>query len=167
MPLGCPACSGAAMTALVDEEIPLEIDFCPLCRGIWFDHEEIRLFVKSKKFKELFLTEREGARKSIGSLVATPGKARSCPRCLQKMEQYTHCGVVFDLCESCRGIWLDDGEIKLMVESFKKRQEGGEEIILQELQSGVKKGGFELSTLLNMVANFFREFFVKLKKDRK
>jgi len=167
VPLGCPACSGAAMTPLVDGEIPLEIDFCPLCRGIWFDHEEIRQFIRSKKFKELFLDGKGKKRAPIGPLMTAGQKARSCPRCLKKMEQHTHREVLFDFCSSCQGIWLDDGEINQIVESFKQHHTGGEEMILQELRAGLKKEGFELSGLLNMIAGFFREFFEKLKKDRK
>jgi uncharacterized protein len=165
MPLGCPVCSGAPMTPIVDSEISLEIDFCPLCRGLWFDHEEIRAFVRSKKFRDLFITEKD--RKKSPPLFPECMKARSCPRCLQRMEDRSHCGVVFDFCTSCQGIWLDDGEINQIIESYKKSTSAGEEIILDELRAGLKSQGFNLVELLNVIAGFFREFFEKLKAEKK
>jgi Zn-finger nucleic acid-binding protein len=165
MPLGCPVCSGCSMTPIKDPEISLEIDFCPFCRGLWFDNEEIRSFIKSRKFRELFLAEKE--RRKIIPLTADHLKARSCPRCLRKMEERTHCDVAFDFCTTCHGIWLDDGEINQIIESYRKSHTAGEEMILDELRAGLKSEGFNIAELLNIIANFFKDFFEHLKTEKK
>lgn len=39
-----------------------------------------------------------------------------CPRCkLATMEERDRQGVVIDVCEQCRGIWLDRGELEKLI----------------------------------------------------
>jgi uncharacterized protein len=38
-----------------------------------------------------------------------------CPRCAGLLQERTRVGVVVDICERCRGIWLDRGELEKIV----------------------------------------------------
>ena len=43
------------------------------------------------------------------------GKVRRCPDCACALEQTRRRGVRLDVCPSCRGIWLDKGELTAFV----------------------------------------------------
>jgi Zn-finger nucleic acid-binding protein len=38
-----------------------------------------------------------------------------CPGCGGRLQERTHVGVVVDICDRCRGIWLDRGELEKIV----------------------------------------------------
>jgi len=166
MPLRCPACRSVNMTPLVDRDINLEIDYCKTCKGLWFDYHEIREFLKSKKFKKIFLPEMVSATPHTDFYSITQ-KSRVCPRCIEKMDEKIHCGITFDFCGKCHGIWLDDGEINLIVQAYKKGKSGGDPEILKELEAGFKGDAKAMGSIFNIVAQFFREFFDSLGKSNK
>ena len=55
-------------------------------------------------------------------LQATREPARSCPVDGAPMEKVVKSNVVMDRCPTCRGIWLDQGELKLLREAVKGEQ---------------------------------------------
>jgi Zn-finger nucleic acid-binding protein len=163
MSLRCPACSRNFLTPLTDKEMNLEIDFCKQCKGLWFDDKEIREFIKSKKFNKIFLPE---VLSSITSqvTVSISTSQRACPRCLVTMEQRIHCGVEFDFCMKCKGIWLDDGEINQIVTAYRRGKAGSDAVIRQELEAAFKGDSIAVGNIINIIANFFRDFFDTMKK---
>jgi len=48
-------------------------------------------------------------------------KVLICPRCKSKLNKLKKNNVVIDICPSCHGIWLDDGEIEKLVTKVKKK----------------------------------------------
>lgn len=47
-----------------------------------------------------------------------------CPRCEGALDERDREGVVVDVCRSCRGIWLDRGELeKIIARSADEREE--------------------------------------------
>gem|GEM_PF-901832 len=166
MPLRCPACRSVNMTPLQDQEINLEIDFCQTCKGLWFDYQEIREFLKSSKFKKIFLPEVVSG-STHSDFYSITQKSRACPRCLEKMEEKIHCGVTFDYCNKCHGIWLDDGEINLIVQAYRKGKSGGDSEISKELEAGFKGNARAMGNIFNIIAQFFKEFFESLGKQQK
>jgi uncharacterized protein len=38
-----------------------------------------------------------------------------CPNCQASMQAVTRTGVEFDMCPTCRGVWLDRGELEKLV----------------------------------------------------
>ena len=38
-----------------------------------------------------------------------------CPRCQLELEERDREGVVIDVCRSCRGVWLDRGELEKLI----------------------------------------------------
>jgi Zn-finger nucleic acid-binding protein len=45
-----------------------------------------------------------------------------CPRCGVSLHERTRVGVVVDICDRCRGIWLDRGEIEKIVAALHAHQ---------------------------------------------
>ncbi|MBL8538375.1 MAG: zf-TFIIB domain-containing protein [Hyphomonadaceae bacterium] len=40
-----------------------------------------------------------------------------CPNCNANMQALNRSGVEFDMCPTCRGVWLDRGELEKIIES--------------------------------------------------
>jgi membrane associated rhomboid family serine protease len=106
MAIICPKCL-SDMTEL--EHQGVTIDVCPGCRGIWLDPGE--------------LAQLRGASED---LPAAPDNVASgtrylqtstyiCPRCQGGFDTFEYApgtGLYIDRCKSCRGIYLDAGELK-------------------------------------------------------
>ncbi len=96
----CPKCQNPL------HERPLKwtgvkVDCCPSCHGMWFEVGELQEHLDTVEGE---FVPPAGARVS----------SRRCPTCGIAMTafEYLQTGVEIDLCESCRGVWLDLGEIK-------------------------------------------------------
>jgi hypothetical protein len=44
-------------------------------------------------------------------------RALVCPRCQGPMRTYVRGGLVVDLCEDCRGMFLDQGELERLIDA--------------------------------------------------
>ncbi len=114
-------------------EAGIEVDKCPACGGIWLDEQELQRIEDS--------TEND-YQDEIGKLPDLAGQAYAmafarskppvnCPRCDREMERREHgsCSqVMIDICPSCRGVWLDQGEIELLEIFFERAQVDTKEI---------------------------------------
>ncbi len=40
-----------------------------------------------------------------------------CPKCGQKLAAEGYCNIEIDVCPSCKGVWLDAGELKTIIEA--------------------------------------------------
>ena len=96
----CPKCQGRLFErALGDTGV--KVDVCPSCRGMWFGGGELQEHLDALQ----------------GELVPpadTKISPRRCPVCGVNMSvfKYSDTEVEIDLCENCRGVWLDVGELK-------------------------------------------------------
>ena len=96
----CPTCQTYFLATLFLEELGLELDQCPHCKGIWFDKGELEHFLDTTAAK-----------------VSVPAEAepslRICCLCHKKMLvfHYPKTMVSVDYCRDCRGLWLDAGEL--------------------------------------------------------
>lgn len=109
---------GADILQDAEQTSEIEIDQCLSCNGVWFDVKELDQYLAEKlvildspkvsKYKEL--DKKEGV----------------CPRCKQKMIKKPapkHTGFMLDVCEKCKGVWLDSSEIdKLENKNFKSKE---------------------------------------------
>ncbi len=106
------------MTPANDPEVPLEIDTCPGCMGLWFDANELREFFSSEALNKKFMLP-PARYNSVNQTIDISSKARRCPRCnraaLKRKEVET---VEVDECPMCHGIWLDAGEIEKLVKTY-------------------------------------------------
>ncbi|MBM3461038.1 MAG: hypothetical protein FJX76_02955 [Armatimonadetes bacterium] len=71
--------------------------------------------------------------------------SRKCPRCNVVLGPRNYASVSVDCCPSCEGLWFDDGEVRMIVDRFKKGARGGDTDLVQELRQGMSaeesKGG--------------------------
>lgn len=100
--MDCPKCSNNQLVTASSEE-GLRIDFCPGCRGLWFD--------KGETAKHLIL---ESDIQNIEAALKTACKTGlACPRCKGELEEIKYdasLDLLVDRCVSCEGIWFDFNE---------------------------------------------------------
>ena len=132
----CPHC-GEALIILEMEGI--EIDHCIACGGTWLDAGELEL-----------LAEFEGAPPGELSRSMTENKAekrssRRCLRCNRKMDTILvgkH-RIELERCPYGHGLWLDRGELQLIIADYHAGEEGivanfFADLYKHELQSNMK-----------------------------
>ena len=80
----------------------VELDYCPICEGVWLDQGELELLLEMSD-KRIDLSDIHDSEKS----------KRRCPRCRKKMikENFPGTEVEVDICIRDGGIWLDKGEL--------------------------------------------------------
>lgn len=115
--LDCPRCFIKMFRAEVNVIGPnFDIDVCPRCKGMWLDSGELKKMLKDKKLSD-YLTRDIGT-KSDSKLV--------CPRCGGLMDIQMADDIEVDVCLSCSGAWLDEGELDDLKEKSKDGFEGDE-----------------------------------------
>lgn len=95
----CPACHSELV---VVEREGVELDWCPFCRGFWFDAGELEAVEATLGVR---LGPLEGEK--------TRGR-RPCPRCDQSMDVVALPGappLSVDSCPQGHGLWFDAGEL--------------------------------------------------------
>ena len=89
----------------------VQVDYCPTCLGAWFEQDELR-WAKDEKDKQLNWLDvdlwRDKSRFKISKI------RKVCPLCRMPLYEvnYDNSKIKVDLCNSCKGIWLDRGEFK-------------------------------------------------------
>ena len=94
----CPVCE--VPTYVVEYE-KIELDLCPDCRGLWFDHGELELLLGHDPVNDL-------------SETATEEDSRDCPLCrhtLMKVNIGPSRRVMVDTCPEGCGVWFDKNEL--------------------------------------------------------
>ena len=110
------------MTAVEHDKI--ELDYCPVCHGIWFDKGELELLLDSLAGGT--------AREMINSVAQRPGqetgeKNRKCPICHRRMRK-AGMGlggeIIIDVCNAGHGLWFDGGESGAFIKQLELEQPG-------------------------------------------
>lgn len=120
----CPVCK----KDMIDVEYNrIELDYCTVCKGVWFDTEELELLIESMGMEESGL--------AVDNIAASPEaetteKLRKCPICRMKMGK-AHIGheprILIDVCRRGDGLWFDGGEVgQLMKQLIKKPSKKGD-----------------------------------------
>jgi len=103
---------------IVVEYQKTELDYCPNCRGAWFDAGELELLLE----KSGFAAEIPYLRSLLGSKsVTTAEKRRRCPVCGRNMKKVNVSDgrdILIDACERGDGVWFDGGEVDAVVNSL-------------------------------------------------
>ncbi len=114
-------------TALVKEiyENATEVERCGECSGVWLDYgelEQIQETIGNDYSEELAsLPNLVGRAHAMALERARP--ELTCPFCAVAMERREHgyaSQVFIDVCPSCRGVWLDSGEMKTLEVFFER-----------------------------------------------
>ncbi|MGC8917433.1 MAG: zf-TFIIB domain-containing protein [Thermoanaerobaculum sp.] len=108
----CPACRSELV---VVEREGVELDWCPFCRGLWFDAGELEAVEATLgvSFRPL------AGQRSAGK--------RRCPRCDAAMDTLKLEGspsLIADVCPKAHGIWFDAGELAALAAGGGGRTEG-------------------------------------------
>ncbi len=146
----------------------VEVDYCPVCYGVWFGQDELR-FAKDEKDKQLNWLDvdlwRDKGRFKIARI------HRTCPYCRMPLYEvnYDDSKVKVDLCNLCKGIWLDRGEFKQIMIYLKSKADY--EILhryaknlieeLWEVFAGPEKFREELVDFLTLLKLFNYKFVVQ------
>lgn len=89
------------------------IDACPNCAGLWFDDGELSLILQGEPEAMMQMD----AHFQPGAATIDGERALKCPRCETKLAPYPFAGqsdISLDRCESCNGVWIDNGELNKM-----------------------------------------------------
>jgi len=142
MALKCPACADATLWSQRDPDTRLEIDICPVCHGMWFDARELAVFLQSPTLKNRFMWKPD-SRHSQAERDQINAGSRQCPRCEVLLAPMSYANVTLDTCPRCEGIWFDDGEVRMIVERYKKGARSGDDGLVGEIRTGLSVSGDE------------------------
>ncbi|MBD3331394.1 hypothetical protein GF356_00980 [candidate division GN15 bacterium] len=104
----CPECK----SELIEEHYSsVAVDRCVGCNGYWFDRNEVEAFARSKKTVLKRKSVDESDFLSVTNIPAGP-----CPRCSGgTLEVGLFKGLSFSRCNQCRGFFLTEEQIQLLV----------------------------------------------------
>ena len=109
----CPKCA-AALTKKYYKGM-MEVDYCPGCRGMWLDFDEL------DQLEDVVFAEDQYK----GSLIHRECDVEwPCPVCTGQMHefQYRLYDLKLDLCPEKHGFWLDAGEDERVMEIMRAQQ---------------------------------------------
>ncbi len=123
--------------------------------GVWFDAGELQTFYQSRELVQRF-TPVGG--ESLHHTYEISTSARRCPRCRKGMERPLVGGISVDVCRDCRGIWFDHGELQKITSIYKSRGLKGDEMVAEQIRSGVNGPAKEGNVAFGVVSWFFNSF---------
>ncbi len=109
----------------------MSVETCPSCEGYWFDSVALDvLLTKRSSGRNL------GASQDFMSLPFSEPSEFRCPRCSEHMLTGTRVGIAVEWCRSCKGIFLDKGELARIVE-WRQRQQQKERVATVKASASV------------------------------
>lgn len=132
----CPICKKVEMEKQIFNNV--EVDYCPSCLGLWFEEDELRQ-AKDAKDKTLNWLDIDIWEDKTKFKISPSQKA--CSKCGVPLYavKYGESEIEVDICSQCKGIWLDRGEFKKIMEFLKKK--GQDEILFNYLGALVEEAG--------------------------
>jgi Zn-finger nucleic acid-binding protein len=112
----CPECGEKLKPTSL---IRVSVDQCPKCKGVWFDHDELRV-AKDHADSDLNWLDFE-IWKHEDQFAVEPRDLK-CPACRTELVaiRYGSTRVTIDYCRNCKGIWLDRGEFKQIIDALER-----------------------------------------------
>ncbi|HBL15421.1 MAG TPA: hypothetical protein DD417_01300 [Elusimicrobia bacterium] len=109
--LDCPVCA-KKLKQFDYLKLGVYLDSCPEDHGVFFDAEELE--------KVQILVERDSLDSEDQPGIPQAGP-RKCPHCGIDLDQNSYEGARVDSCASCAGVWVDTGELGVILERREKR----------------------------------------------
>jgi len=108
----CPLCKKTLDKAIF---YGVEVDYCPKCRGLWFEKDELRL-AKDDRDENLAWLDINLWKDKTKFQISREQKL--CPACRMPLYEinYGDSKIKVDVCNLCSGIWLDRREFKKIIE---------------------------------------------------
>lgn len=115
----CPTCKEQLDSSIFYN---VEVDYCPICLGIFFDENELRL-AKDEKTPELRWLDLDLWKDLSKLKIERKKRIKFCPKCKLPLYQvnYGDSEIEVDICRLCKGVWLDRGEYKKIIEYLKEK----------------------------------------------
>lgn len=104
----CPHCRNRRLYPVKKEQT--ELDVCLKCGGFWLDHGELEQIIRRYDPKSRF-----GSNFADVFVAQNMSGQRRCPTCKTMMTPYkvmADSEFIVDACDTCQGIWLDQGELE-------------------------------------------------------
>lgn len=100
----------------------VEVDYCPKCLGLWFEEDELRQ-AKDKKDENLKWLDFD-LWEDASKFEISRGD-RLCPTCRLPLYEvnYGDSNIKVDVCNICKGVWLDRGEFKQIISYLKDKSD--------------------------------------------
>lgn len=98
----------------------VEVDFCETCLGLFFEHDELRV-AKDEKDENLQWLDidlwKDKSKFEISKINLL------CPNCQLPLYTVTYedSNIRVEICSVCKGIWLDRGEFKNIIDYLKQK----------------------------------------------
>lgn len=110
----CPKCKELMEVQGIDNA---DVDVCTACKGVWFDRDELRQ-AKDQLVPDVNWMDFEIWKHPNKFKLSS--RPMTCPRCQDGMVtlDYDDTGVMIDYCPQCRGVWLDGGEFKKIIDAL-------------------------------------------------
>ena len=103
--LTCPVCRTCLDRVDLDGR---KVDRCPSCNGIYLEKGQLESVVHIVKLLQ-------SVRLAEDDIDTVPDEEKHrrlrCPQDRKKMKKVSVAGLTVDVCDTCGGVWLDDGEI--------------------------------------------------------
>lgn len=114
--MDCPRCA-VPLNPLSAGDI--EVDECPQCKGVWFDQDELR---QAKDLADPGLNWYDFEIWKYADRFKLVPNPLQCPRCNTEMfaMNYDATEVEIDVCNQCRGVWLDGGEFEKIIDALNR-----------------------------------------------
>lgn len=155
--MNCPICQNQKLKRSVFFNV--QIDYCPNCLGLWFEQDKLRQ-AKDEKDKELNWLDID-LWEDKDKLKVTASK-RVCPKdgALLFEIGYGDSNIAVDLCDVCKGIWLNREEFEKIIKYLKKR---GANEVLENYYKALIKQGIEVFTGPETFREELQDFLTLLK----
>lgn len=133
----CPDCKKPLSKTLLHN---VEVDYCPICLGLWFEDEELR-WAKDEKDSNLNWLDVDLWKYLRKFEISRSG--RLCPECRMPLYEvdYDKSKVRIDVCTVCRGAWLDRGEFVRIIQYLKEKSDYQ---VLHHFSKSLSKQGWEV-----------------------
>jgi len=117
----CPACKS---DTLIVEYNNIELDYCPACKGVWFDSGELELLLECAGLEncQSYISDTIDVPEAV-----TSEKKRKCPICRRKMKKIyidEDKKIMVDICRNGHGIWFDGGEVAQLIKEIADKAPG-------------------------------------------
>lgn len=137
----------------------MEVDYCPKCLGLWFEEDELRQ-AKDEKDNDLIWLDIDLWKDEKDFAISKTQKV--CPVCEVPFYEvnYGSSKIKVNVCNLCRGVWLERGEFKEIIDYLKSK---GKDDILNHYLKTLAEEGIEMFTGPEAFREEVRDFFKVLK----
>lgn len=116
--MNCPNCKKEILEKISFNKV--QVERCSQCHGIWFERDELRKAKDEEdqylKWLDIDLWKNDKEFKALSS-------KKICPSCKKNLYEvrYGESSVKVDICDLCKGVWLDQEEFRKIADYLKSK----------------------------------------------